>query len=71
MAVKVWWLQQERFNLFLLLFFSLFNYLGKVFICAKAEKELQQIYNRLVENLEKRLLDGKLIVLIMFSTVFK
>ncbi len=40
-------------------------------MCAKAEKELQQIYNRLVENLTKRLLDGKLIVLIMFSTVFK
>ncbi len=29
----------------------LFLSLGKVFICAKAEKELQQIYNRLVKNL--------------------
>lgn len=41
-------------SLFLFLSLSLSNSLGEVFICAKAEKELQQIYYRLVQNLQKQ-----------------
>lgn len=35
------------------LFLSLSNSLGEVFICGKAEKELQQIYYRLAQNRQK------------------